>query len=118
MSASADFASVSAEIIDSSLAFDPVRATHIGVHDHDGRLPDFTAVAVDDHMRRLDSYVARLDGLDDVALSPGEGVDLELVRARVAANIFDLKDVARFRWDPLTWDPASGLHALAIRINL
>lgn len=115
MSASADFASVSAEIIDSSLAFDPVRATHIGVHDHDGRLPDFTAVAVDDHMRRLDSYVARLDGLDDVALSPGEGVDLELVRARVAANIFDLKDVARFRWDPLTWDPASGLHALAIR---
>ncbi len=115
MSARADFASVSEEIIATSMAFDPVRATFIGVHDHDDRLPDFTPAAVDDHIRRLDTLVARLDGIDDVALSPTDGVDLEVLRARVAASVFDLKDIARFRWDPLTWDPASGLHALAIR---
>ena len=62
---------MSEEIIATSMAFDPVRATFIGVHDHDDRLPDFTPAAVDDHIRRLDTLVARLDGAQVLRVDPG-----------------------------------------------
>lgn len=115
MNASQDLAALAVEAADAVLAFDPVRATSAGVHEHDGLLPDLTPTSVDAHLRRLDALLTRVDGIDDLALSVDEQVDLEVLRARLAGDVFDLSEVARYRWDPLSWDPASGLHALAIR---
>ena len=115
MSASAGLNFLAEQARDALLTFDPVRATQLGVHDHDGRLADLTGPAVDDHLRRLDDLIASIDGVDDLDLTIDEQADLEVLRARLAAEAFDLSEIARHRWDPLVWDPASGLHALAIR---
>ena len=115
MSASAGLTLLAEQSRDALLTFDPVQATQLGVHDHDGRLADLTGPAVDDHLRRLDGLIASIDGVDDLDLTIDEQADLEVLRARLAAEAFDLSEIARHRWDPLTWDPAGGLHALAIR---
>lgn len=115
MTASRDLIDVGETAIEEILAFDPVAATTAGHHAHDGRLADFTESAVESHLQRLDEVLTRLDGVDDDELSPGERVDLEVLRARISAHHFDLADVGRYRWDPLIWDASSGLHALAIR---
>lgn len=115
MSASADLAALAGQARDALMDFDPVFGTQAGDHERDAELPDLTASSVDAHLRRLDGLLERIDGVDDLELAVDEQVDLEVLRARLAADAFDLAEVGRYRWDPLVWDPASGLHALAIR---
>ncbi len=115
MSASDRLADLTAQAAECLFEFDPVRATTLGSHEHDDRLPDFSRPAVDAQERRLDDLLTGIDGVDDLDLTVHEQVDLEILRARLAAQAFDLREVARHTWDPLVWDPASGLHALAIR---
>lgn len=115
MSASEQLAVLAGQSRDALFGFDPVSGTHAGWHRYDGRLPDLTDHAVDEHVRALDALLERIDAVDDLDLAVDEQVDLEVLRARLAAEAFDLSEIARHRWDPLTWDPAGGLHALAIR---
>ena len=115
MSASEQLAVLAGQSRDALFGFDPVAGTHAGWHEYDGRLPDLTDHAVDEHVRALDALLERIDAVDDLDLAVDEQVDLEVLRARLAAEAFDLSEIARHRWDPLTWDPAGGLHALAIR---
>ena len=115
MSASEQLALLARQARDALFGFDPVAGTHAGWHERDGRLPDLTDHAVDEHVRALDSLLERIDAVDDLDLTVDEQVDLEVLRARLAAEAFDLSEIGRHRWDPLTWDPAGGLHALAIR---
>ncbi len=115
MSASGQLAALARDARDALFAFDPVRGTQAGVHDLDGCLPDLTDSAVDAHVRDLDGLLERIDGVDDLALTVDEQVDLEVLRARLAAQAFDLSEIARHRWDALAWDPSSGLHALTVR---
>lgn len=112
---SRDLAALALEARDTVLGFDPVRATQAGFHDHDDRLPDLTTPGVDAHLRRIDDLIERIDGVDDLALPVDGQVDLEVLRASLTADAFDLAEIARHTWDPLVWDPASGLHALAVR---
>ena len=115
MSASEQLAVLAGQSRDALFGFDPVSGTQAGWHEYDGRLPDLTDHAVDEHVRALDALLERIDAVDDLDLAVDEQVDLEVLRARLAAEAFDLSEIARHRWDPLTWDPAGGLHALAIR---
>lgn len=115
MSASEQLAVLAGHARDVLFGFDPVAGTHAGWHEYDGRLPDLTDGAVDVHVRVLDALLERIDAIDDLDLAVDEQVDLEVLRARLTAEAFDLSEIARHRWDPLTWDPAGGLHALAIR---
>ncbi len=115
MSAADRLAALAAESRTALLAFDPVLATSLGSHDFDDRMPDFTVPAVADHVRQLDELLTSIDGVDDLDLALDDRIDLEILRARLAAQAFDLTELARHTWDPLVWDPSSGLHALAIR---
>ena len=115
MRASEQLAVLAGHARDALFGFDPVAGTHAGWHEHDGRLPDLTDHAVDEHVRALDALLERIDAVDDLDLAVDEQVDLEVLRSRLAAEAFDLSEIARHRWDPLSWDPAGGLHALAIR---
>ncbi len=115
MTAAEDLADLTASALDYSSAFDPVWATAIGIHDHDDSLPDRTRSRVQEHLRDIDRLLTHIDGLDDVALDVSDQVDLDILRARLAAESFDLAEVRRHEWDPLVWDPASGIHCLVVR---
>lgn len=115
MSASEQLALVAEQSRDALFGFDPVAGTQAGWHEYGGRLPDLTDDAVEAHVRELDALLERIDAVDDLDLAIDEQVDLGVLRSRLAAEAFDLSEIARHRWDPLTWDPAGGLHALAIR---
>lgn len=115
MSAADQLADLTTRAAQCLFEFDPVRATTLGAHEYDHHLPDYSQPAVDAHLRTLDDLLTGIDGVDDLDLTIHEQVDLEILRARVTAHAFDLREIGRHMWDPLVWDPASGLHALAIR---
>ena len=111
----ADFGEVTRAAVDDLLRLDPVLATSLGDHRWDDLLPDRTDGAVRDAVVALDDHLTALDAVDDVALPVEERVDLEILRARLTAVRFDLAEIRRRQWDPLSWNPSTAVHLLVAR---
>ena len=86
VTAEESLAAIAAEARGTLLSFDPVRATSLGSHADDDRLPDFTVSAVRDHVSDIDDLLTAIDGVDDLALPVDALVDLEILRARLTAE--------------------------------
>jgi uncharacterized protein (DUF885 family) len=111
--ATVEFRALAERVVDDLLAADPVAATSLGDHRFDGRLAD-----VSDAGRRitaLDDHLTDLDAIDDVALGVADLVDLEILRARVLRERFDLAELRTFSWDPMWWNPGTALYLLVSR---
>lgn len=84
-----------AAVIDAHLtaafAADPVKATQLGVHDHDHELGSFDADRMADHRAQLTRTVAALEAIDPVELSQLEALDrtVALADVRVALRRHD-----------------------------
>ncbi len=113
--ATAEFRAAAHAAIADLLAANPVSATSMGDHRFDDRLPDRTPDAVTDLVTRLDDHLTRLDAVDDVELELSDLVDLEILRSKITAMRFDLAEVRRHVWDPLTWNPATAIYLLTAR---
>ena len=109
------FAGLAAAVVDDLLARDPVRATKVGDHRFDGRLPDLTGDGVDEFARVMQRHAAFLDSVDSRALSRVAAADLEVLRAGVASRLFDMTKVQPHLWNPLVWSPAEALYSLVSR---
>jgi len=114
-SSASAFTRLARSTIDDLLEADPIRATGLGDHRFDNLLPSWDSSAIDEIVVRLEDHMTRLDAVDDVALPRDEQVDLEILRARVAARHFDLSEIRRHRWDPLIWDPGTAIRQLVVR---
>lgn len=114
-SSASAFPRLARSTIDDLLEADPIRATGLGDHRFDNLLPSWDSAAIDEIVVRLEDHMTRLDAVDDVALPRDEQVDLEILRARVAARHFDLTEIRRHRWDPLIWDPGTAIRQLVVR---
>jgi hypothetical protein len=109
------FRGLAERVIDALLEADPVSATALGDHRFDDRLPELGHSATADLLLRLDDHLTELDAIDDVELGLADLVDLEILRAKVQRVQFDLGEVRRQDWDPMTWNPGTALHLLLSR---
>lgn len=115
MSVTDEFRALAETIVDDLLAADPVGATWLGDHRFDALLPDLSAAGVSARLGRIDGHLTALDAVDDVELDTGDAVDLEILRSSLLHQRFDLEEVQRLRWDPMSWNPGTALHLLMIR---
>ncbi|MHB1164974.1 MAG: DUF885 domain-containing protein [Candidatus Nanopelagicales bacterium] len=113
MSATTDFRALAERIVDDLLEADPVAATSLGDHRLDGRLTGIGDPAA--RRDRLDDHLALLDAIDDADLEVADLVDLEILRARVLRERFALAELRPHEWDPIWWNPGTGLHLIASR---
>jgi uncharacterized protein (DUF885 family) len=100
-----EFAPIANEIISGFFAHDPVFATQMGMHEHDGRWPDLTDAGRQARLAFLADAHARLASLDPASLAHDEEIDRRILLANV--------DAARFREETLreeTWDPMSYVY--------
>jgi uncharacterized protein (DUF885 family) len=102
-------------IVDHWLARDPVTATALGDHRFDHRLPDLTHEGVEETLAMLDHALGAIDQIDDLALGAESGVDLEILRARVAGERFLLDTLVQHTWNPLVANPGTAIHLLLAR---
>jgi hypothetical protein len=101
--------------MDWALRADPVAATWLGDHRFDGSLPDLSAGGVRQFQDQAQVWLDRIDAVDDDELSMDDAVDLQVVRAQIAARMFALGQVQRQTWDPMVWNPGTALHLLMAR---
>ena len=97
MSVTEEFRAHAERIVDDLLAWDPEEATALGDHRFDDRLPDLSAVAVDDRLTAVEDHLTVLDAIDDVELDITDLVDMEILRSRLQRAQYELREVRRTR---------------------
>ena len=114
-SATGDFRRLADEAVDAALEADPVAATWLGDHRFDDRLPDLTLDACDRRARVIDDQLTAIDAVDDVELDLTDLVDLEILRARLQREAFEISELRGSEWNPMVWNPGTSLHLLLSR---
>src|SRR6516164_6243381 len=93
----------------------PEAATELGDHRFDAPLPDWSAGALADEQRAIDSFAARLAALDTAALDPELRVDAELLSDALARRSFELGELREHSWNPLVANPGTAIYMLLAR---
>ena len=109
------FRRLAAEYLDHLASRHPDRATELGDHRFDGRLPDRRATALDDEHRELDGFAARLAAIDQARLDPELRVDAALLANGVARRIFEITELREHTWNPLLANPGQAVYQLLAR---
>jgi hypothetical protein len=117
MSGDADreFARLAQEYLDDRAERHPVIATGLGDHRFDARLADPSAQALADERRALDGWAARLDAIDDGALSAEHRVDAAMMADSVARRVFEIDELREHTWNPLQANPGKAIYQLLAR---
>ncbi|MDQ3313318.1 MAG: DUF885 domain-containing protein, partial [Verrucomicrobiota bacterium] len=88
------------------LAAHPLTATSLGFHEYDGRINDFTRLAIDAELSRLKRFDERLKKFDPIKLTPRAAVDLRILQSAIRRDLFDIQDFAVFENNPMTYAQA------------
>ncbi len=87
--------------LDELFALDPVFATGIGEHAHDGAWPDLTETGRRARLAFVSRWQAAFGALD--GLSSDDALDRDLVLGQLEAMRFDDEVLRAPAWDPMAW---------------
>jgi hypothetical protein len=111
----ATFASAAAVVLADALEHDPVRASHLGVHTYDDRLPDPSAAAEDNRLRDVRSALAALDSLPTEDIGEPDAIDAEILRTALASELVAHTQLLEAQWNPMMHNPGRGIAVLLER---
>lgn len=80
----------------------PVRATQLGIHDHDRLMPDLSRAAVKTRVKQLRAWLVRLEA--PLELSPDQAVDRRLLLDAAQAELFELEESRGWERDPMLYN--------------
>lgn len=111
------FSSLEEEFLSWYYEADPVRATRLGIHDHDARLPDYDRGSVQRRIDDLLDFLSRLERIPITLLEPERRWDYAMLDFGIRSQLLELEEVRRWARDPrlYTGTLAGGLAALAQR---
>ncbi|MGE4116128.1 MAG: DUF885 family protein, partial [Candidatus Nanopelagicales bacterium] len=109
------FAALADRVLDGLLARSPEMATGLGDHRFDDRLSDLSDDGIRETLERIDEDLSGVDQIDDLALGHASAVDLEILRARLAAEKLSLETIREAEWNPLEANPGTALYLLLAR---
>ncbi len=90
-------------IIDHLFVLQPGYAVGLGLHEYDGRLPDFTAAAIDRWSTRARELLGALDRIDSDGLSEARRIDVLLLRLLLDGPLFDLHESEDLERNPMSY---------------
>ena len=111
----ADFSAVAEEFIKGYLNARPLRATQLGFHEYDGRADDFSRLALDAELQRLRRFEDRLRKFEPDELNARNGIDLRILQAAIANELFGFQDVHKFERNPMTYARCADLNIYIAR---
>ncbi len=112
-----DFRALVDELLAQYFGLDPVHATEIGNHDHDGEWPDLTDAGRAARLAYAEDAVRRLGEVDVGALSRDDAIDHRILTDAMEAMRFGEGTLEEERWNPLVfvYVLGNGLFTLVAR---
>jgi uncharacterized protein (DUF885 family) len=108
--ADAEYEAVAEEYIKGYLAARPLQGTALGLHEYDGKITDYSRLALDAELSRLRRFDDRLAKFDPSKLSPRQSVDLRILKAAVKNELFQIQDMSIFERNPMVYARAADLN--------
>ena len=115
MKPDAELDNVADEFIRGYLAARPLHATALGFHEYDGRISEYTRLAIDAELARLRRFDDRLNKFVMAKLSPRAAIDLRLLQAAIKKELFLTHDLAIYEHNPMTYAGAIDVNVYVKR---
>src|SRR6059036_509809 len=106
----AEYESVAEEYIKTYLAAHPLQGTALGLHEYDGKITDYSRLALDAELNRLQRFDDRLKKFDPTKLSALQSIDLRILQAAVKKDLFEMQDMSVFERNPMVYARAADVN--------
>lgn len=106
---------VAEEFVRGYLAARPLQASALGFHEFDGRISEYTRLAIDAELARLKRFDERLKKFDLAKLGPRAAIDLRLLQAAISKELFLMQDLAIYELNPMSYAHAIDVNVYAKR---
>jgi len=98
-----EYEAVAEEYIKGYLSAHPLEGTALGLHEYDGKITDYSRLALDAELSRLRRFDDRLSKFDSGKLSPRQSIDLRILQAAVKKDLFEMQDMSVFERNPMVY---------------
>jgi uncharacterized protein (DUF885 family) len=106
----AEYEAVAEEYVKTYLAAHPLQGTALGLHEYDGKISDYSRLALDAELSRLRRFDDRLAKFDPAKLSPRQSIDLRILQAAVKHDLFQMQDMLMFERNPMVYAGAGDVN--------
>jgi uncharacterized protein (DUF885 family) len=105
-----EYEAVAEEYIKGYLGAHPLEGTALGLHEYDGKITDYSRLALDAELSRLRRFDDRLSKFDPGKLSSRQSIDLRILQAAVKKDLFDMQDLSVFERNPMVYARAADVN--------
>src|SRR5881398_2597141 len=106
----AEYEAVAEEYVKTYFAAHPLQGTALGLHEYDGKISDYSRLALDAELSRLRRFDDRLAKFDPKKLTPRQSIDLRTLQAAVKRDLFEIQDMAVFERNPMVYVRAGDVN--------
>src|SRR5438046_9818966 len=105
-----EYEAVAEEYIKGYLGAHPLEGTALGLHEYDGKITDYSRLALDAELSRLRRFDDRLNKFDRTKLSSRQSIDLRILQAAVKKNLFEMQEMSVFERNPMVYARAADVN--------
>ena len=105
-----EYEAVAEEYIKGYLGAHPLEGTALGLHEYDGKITDYSRLALDAELSRLRRFDDRLAKFDPGKLSPRQSIDLRILQAAAKKDLFEMQDMSVFERNPMVYARAADVN--------
>jgi uncharacterized protein (DUF885 family) len=113
--ADAEYEAVAEEYIKGYFAAHPLEGTALGLHEYDGKITDYSRLALDAELSRLRRFDDRLAKFDPSKLSPRQSIDLRILQTAIKKELFQMQDMSIFERNPMVYARAADVNVYVKR---
>jgi uncharacterized protein (DUF885 family) len=105
-----EYEAVAEEFMKGFFAARPLLGTSIGLHEYDGKITDYSRLALDAELFRLKKFDDRLQKFELSKLSPRQSIDLRILQAGIRKEVFQREAMQVFERDPMVYARAADVN--------
>ncbi len=111
----AEYEAIAEEFIKGYFTARPLLGTSMGLHEYDGKITDYSRLALDAELSRLKRFEDRLEKFDLDKLSQRQSIDLRILQAGIRREIFRHEAMAIYERNPIVYARAADVNVYVKR---
>jgi len=105
-----EYEAIAEEFIKGYFAARPLLGTSMGLHEYDGKISDYSRLALDAELFRLKKFEDRLQKFEPGKLSQRQSIDLRILMAAIHKEIFQREAMSIYERDPMVYARAADVN--------